>query len=108
MTVADRLRNWLFGRWEYVGRFEGHVTNEDGLDPNVCYFILTQKGGQRRAEKVDGLGAKSSRHSVWAKAQVESWLAGGPLPEGMDEMSPEPAVRPKAQLIVFPGGKDPA
>ena len=102
---------WPFGpkrerpTWQYVGRFEGHVANEDGESPNVCYYILSQRGDERKAEKVDGLRGASSRHSVWAKAEVESWLAGGPLPEGMDEKTPEPEVNPKAQLIVFPGGK---
>lgn len=102
---------WPFGQkrekpiWKYVGRFEGHVANVDGRDPNICYYILTQRGNERRAETVNGLGGKYSRHSIWAQAQVDSWLAGGPLPDGMDEESPEPAVKPKAQLIVFPGGK---
>lgn len=91
--------------WKYVGRFEGKVANEDGLAPNICYYILTQKGDRRRAEKINGLGKCTSRHSVWAEAQVASWLAGGPIPDGLNQEAHQPEVRPKAKLIVFPGGK---
>lgn len=97
---------WIRPALEYVGTFEGRVSHEDGSSAYVCYHVLSQRGSRRFSEKVDGLGSRHSRHSVWAEAQVRAWRMGGPLPQGIEaQRSGAPEYRPKAELIVFPGGK---
>ena len=67
------------------------------------YWILSENGfGRRKVKRTGDPGW--SPHAQKARAEVEAWLAGGPLPELWDVPEPER----KAELILFPGGKDDA
>lgn len=104
MKNLARFWEWLTANWKVVGTFEGHVSHEDNGAPYTYYYVLLERAGDRKVKRIDGLFKRTSRHSHWAEAQVQQWLYGGPLPTGVVAQK-EPEHRPKAELIVFPGGK---
>lgn len=63
-------------------------------------WILTESIFGRAAKHSGTFGGSPKFYSV--RGRVEAWLKGGPVPS---ELHPGDAPKPKAKLIVFPGGK---
>ena len=106
MQWLDRIKAYF--RWSWVGTVEGvcHLVDEKGNRTpggnSSCYWNLYERGDGKRRSSLIGYfhGSQSSR---LAKAAVEAWVHGGPLPTLYKSPSPQ---KPKPQLIAFPGGKD--
>jgi hypothetical protein len=77
-------------------RYQG----DEGI--SYTHWLLEENGlGERRTTRT-GLSG-NSEHCQYAKALVDAWKAGGPLPDVKFLLhDPEPT---KAKLIAFPGGK---
>lgn len=106
----DRLATW-----RYVGKVVARtrLVDDDGNETpggkQYGYWVLRERGDGKRAAKKIGDGGTSA-FATMQEAAVEAWLAGGPVP-ALDTVVPESSSepeKPKAELIVFPGGKDAA
>lgn len=89
--------------WNYVGTVEAYsvVVDENGKEipggHRKGYWILSERGdGQRRVKRIGEPGYSALANSK--RAEVEAWLAGGPLPELHNQ------PKRTADLKVFPGG----
>jgi hypothetical protein len=95
--------------WRWVGTVEGptHLVDETGkrtLGGNrTCYWNLYERGDGRRRYHRIGTNY-SSQNALVRESQVKAWVYGGPLPPLGS--SPLPMLQHKAELVVFPGGKD--
>ena len=97
-------------RWTYVATAEAETrwTDKHGNytgDESHSFFVLSQRGDGKRRYVVIGEGG-SSKYANQVRAAVEVWRLGGPsVPAHMLADQPCPTPKPKAELLVFPGGK---
>lgn len=96
--------------WRWVGTVEGptFLVDEDGKrrpgGNRVCYWNLYERGDGLRRFKRIGTNY-GSPCALYRETQVKAWEYGGPLPPLGS--TPLPALpKPKADLVIFPGGKD--
>lgn len=106
MNWFDRIRNHF--RWTWVGTVEGLCQWTDRGKPvgswDVVIWNLYERGdGKRRVQVTGDPKWSDSPHVLRRQAAVKAWVRGGPIPQLKE--TPQP-TKPKADLVVFPGGKN--
>lgn len=105
-------------KWEYAGCVTATTTlvdNDGNATPGgTCrgdYLLEERQDGKRRFKLVGYPG--SSAAANYRLACVEAWVRGANLPDHLlDDIDPpkyqkpKPVQKQKAELIVFPGGKN--
>lgn len=83
---------------KYIGVVHGYsvISNEDGSEGMNYdgWWILSHTGGERKAKKVGD--PRNSALAIEAQADVEAWLAGGPVPRlGSRRINATPPPKPR-------------
>lgn len=94
-------------RWSWVGMVKGECQHTwRGRDvgfESVYWNLYVRADGKRRADVTGDPKSAASDHVKACQALVGAWKKGGPIPPL--QYGRQVSAPPKAELIVFPGGK---